>query len=63
MKVKGVCKDCQHRWQLGAKGQPKHLYCSRVGSEHIVKNHNMQSCPHYQKASEEHMKCIQRVSR
>ena len=60
MKVKGICKDCQHRWQLGAKDQPKHLYCSRVGSEHIVKNHNMQSCPYYQSASEETMKIIKK---
>ena len=58
MKVKGICKDCQHRWQLGAKGQSQHLYCNRVGSERIVKNHNMQSCPYYQKASEEQLKCI-----
>ena len=63
MKVKGICKDCRYRWQLGAKGQAKHLYCNRVGGEHIIKNHNMQSCPYYQKASEEHLKNIRRVSK
>lgn len=60
MKVKGVCKDCQYRGQLGAKDQPKHLYCHRVGGEHIVKNHNMKSCPYYQKASESTIKIIKK---
>lgn len=62
MKIKGICKDCQFRWQLGAKGKPQHLYCCRSGNEHIVKNINMQSCPHYQKASEDQMKTIKNRS-
>lgn len=61
MKVNGICKDCQYRWQLGAKGQPKHLYCNRAGSERIVKNHNMKSCPYYQKGSEEQLKILRRL--
>ena len=58
MKIKGICKDCKHRWQLGAKGQPQHLYCSRVGSERVIKNTNMKSCPYYVRASEKEIHCI-----
>lgn len=60
MKVKGICKDCEYRWQVGAKDQPRHLYCSHVGTERIVKNLNMQSCKHYRKASEEKLKIIRK---
>lgn len=62
MKVKGICKDCEYRWQLGAKGQPKHLYCNRPGSGRVVKNLNMKSCPYYQKASDAKMKILRKVS-
>ena len=61
MKIKGICKDCQHRWQLGAKDKPKHLYCNRFGGEHIVKNHNMKSCPYYQKADERTIQMIKKL--
>lgn len=42
------------------KGQPQHLYCNRFSGEHIVKNHNMKSCPHYKKASEDKLKIIKK---
>lgn len=62
MKIKGICKDCQHRWQLGRLGEPQHLYCNRAGGAHIVKNHNMKSCKYYQKATEELLKVLQKTA-
>lgn len=60
MKVTGICKDCLHRWQYGAKGQPQHLYCNLPGSSQIVKNHKLGACKFYQKANEEHMRIIRK---
>lgn len=56
-KVKGICKDCRFRSQLGKAGDFKQLYCRQSPTQsRIVKNGNMKSCPHYEKASAEILK-------
>ena len=49
MKVKGICKDCKHRWQYGAKGQAQHLWCTCNGGR-VVKNTNMKDCKYHEPA-------------
>lgn len=56
--VKGVCRDCKHRWGYGMKGNAQHLFCSK--DSRIVKNHNMKSCPNYEKADRETLKHLKR---
>lgn len=56
-KVKGICKDCRYRSSIGKRGDFQQLYCVQVpGQSRIVKNGNMKSCSHYEKASAELLK-------
>lgn len=56
-KVKGICKDCRFRSSIGSAGNFQQLYCvQNPGQSRIVKNGNMKSCPHYEKASAELLK-------